>query len=42
MELNGNAPPWLETRACDLDGNDAAEPGDLSMLMNILNGLPIP
>ena len=42
MALNGNPLPWIHPQALDIDANGAAEPGDVSMLITILNGLPVP
>jgi len=36
---NGIPPPGIHDNAFDLDANGAAEPGDVSILINILNGL---
>jgi hypothetical protein len=32
----------LPACAFDLDTNGGAEPGDVSLLVNILNGMPVP
>ncbi len=42
MKLNGIPPAGYHDNAFDLDANGGAEPGDVQILMNILNGLPVP
>ncbi|NIA21093.1 MAG: hypothetical protein GWP05_03770 [Anaerolineaceae bacterium] len=42
MKLNGNPPAGYHEKAFDLDANGGAEPGDVTLLINILNGVPVP
>lgn len=42
FKLNGMPPAGIPSRAYDLDCNGGAEPTDLSLLTNIINGVPVP